>query len=71
MYDPIAQFICSTSDDRTIRLWKINNSKSKNWKNIDIKLVRTMFGHTARIWKSIIKNNIIITIGEVNIIIQI
>lgn len=64
MYDPIAQFICSTSDDRTIRLWKINNSKSKNWKNIDIKLVRTMFGHTARVWKSIIKNNIIITIGE-------
>lgn len=30
-----------------------------------------MFGHTARVWKSVIKNNIIITIGEVNIIMQI
>ncbi|XP_071877534.1 tRNA (34-2'-O)-methyltransferase regulator WDR6-like [Bombus fervidus] len=80
-YDIATQIICSTSDDRTVRLWKINNNKSKdckltlerksvntNWKEINIKLMRTMFGHTARVWKSIIKNEILFTIGEDSLI---
>lgn len=36
-----------------------------NWKQVEIKLIRTMFGHTARVWRSIIRNEILITIGEV------
>lgn len=27
-----------------------------------------MFGHTARVWKSVIRNDALITIGEVNIV---
>lgn len=77
VYDPLAKLICSTSDDRTVRLWKISNNKSENndhllegklekinWRKVNIRLMRTMFGHTARVWKSVIRNEILITIGE-------
>ncbi|XP_078050638.1 tRNA (34-2'-O)-methyltransferase regulator WDR6-like isoform X2 [Augochlora pura] len=52
-FDPVTNFICSTSDDRTIRLWSINcngreNETDVNWKEAKIMLTRTMFGHTAR-----------------------
>ncbi|XP_076754187.1 tRNA (34-2'-O)-methyltransferase regulator WDR6-like isoform X2 [Xylocopa sonorina] len=68
-YDPLARLICSTSDDRTVRLWKINSDESDesndiNWKEASVKLVRTMFGHTARVWKCIIRDRTVITIGE-------
>lgn len=81
VYDPLAQLICSTSDDRTVRLWKIIKNKSEdsdhtleeklekiNWREVNLRLMRTMFGHTARVWKSIIRNKILITIGEVQYI---
>ncbi|XP_076163612.1 tRNA (34-2'-O)-methyltransferase regulator WDR6-like isoform X1 [Ptiloglossa arizonensis] len=68
-YDPFTKLICSTSDDRTVRLWMVNYDEHKgkddiNWKQVEIKLIRTMFGHTARVWRSIIRNEILITIGE-------
>ncbi|OAD58760.1 WD repeat-containing protein 6, partial [Eufriesea mexicana] len=73
IYDPATQLICSTSDDRTVRLWKVSNGKNNdgnliNWKEVNIKLMRTMFGHTARVWKSIIRNKVLITIGEDSLI---
>nr|XP_033338866.1 WD repeat-containing protein 6 isoform X1 [Megalopta genalis]XP_033338867.1 WD repeat-containing protein 6 isoform X1 [Megalopta genalis] len=69
IFDPVTNFICSTSDDRTIRLWSINcnsreNETDVNWKNAKIMLTRTIFGHTARVWKCIINNDTLITIGE-------
>ncbi|XP_076278928.1 trafficking protein particle complex subunit 31 isoform X2 [Lasioglossum baleicum] len=69
IYNPITKLICSTSDDRTIRLWTINcsdkeNENDINWREAKITLTRTMFGHTARIWRSIIRNETLITIGE-------
>ncbi|KOC68853.1 WD repeat-containing protein 6 [Habropoda laboriosa] len=69
IYDSATQLICSTSDDRTVRLWKVSNIESKesnviNWRQANIKLSRTIFGHTARVWKAIIRNEILITIGE-------
>ncbi|XP_076239379.1 trafficking protein particle complex subunit 31 isoform X2 [Calliopsis andreniformis] len=68
-YDPFTQIICSTSDDRTVRLWRVNCNKSEeksyiDWQKAEIKLVKTMFGHTARVWRAIIKNKTLITIGE-------
>lgn len=70
-YDPIQQLITSTSDDRTIRLWKIS-SKSKESQidlaDADVDIVTTMFGHTARVWKSMIVKNHVISIGEDSLI---
>ncbi|XP_034944143.1 WD repeat-containing protein 6 isoform X2 [Chelonus insularis] len=68
-YDSCKNLITSTSDDRTVRLWEIKSCTDEslvynNWKDIKINLKHTMYGHTARVWKSIIVNNTIISIGE-------
>ncbi|XP_015190391.1 PREDICTED: WD repeat-containing protein 6 isoform X2 [Polistes dominula] len=76
IYDPNTSFICSTSDDRTVRLWKVIENKSNtldcqnniDWKNVEIKLVKTMFGHAARVWRAIIRNDVLFTIGEDSLI---
>nr|XP_050850545.1 WD repeat-containing protein 6 isoform X1 [Vespula vulgaris] len=81
IYDPSAYFICSTSDDRTVRLWKVidNNSYSNidkslacknyiDWEKAEVKLVKTMFGHAARVWRAIIRNGVLFTIGEDSLI---
>ncbi|XP_063987430.1 tRNA (34-2'-O)-methyltransferase regulator WDR6 [Diachasmimorpha longicaudata] len=73
-YHPELRLITSTSDDRTIRLWKVGGnhgnsiSKSIDWKNVEIRLLTTMFGHTARVWKSIITKDSVISIGEDSVI---
>jgi len=64
------RLICSTSDDRSVRFWKITedeNSKSNNinWQTVKIEPIKTMFMHTARVWKALIRNDIVLTIGEV------
>jgi len=43
------------------------NSKSNNvnWQTVKIVPIKTMFMHTARVWKALIKNDIVLTIGEV------
>ncbi|XP_032663397.1 WD repeat-containing protein 6 isoform X2 [Odontomachus brunneus] len=69
VFDPYSHLICSTSDDRTVRLWKVigsENSESSNinWQTTAVMLVKTMYAHTARVWRAIIKNDIVITIGE-------
>lgn len=71
-YDPKHKLITSTSDDRTIRLWRITENGDNrvsgeiDWKNVEISLITTMFGHTARVWRSIITENNVISIGEVD-----
>lgn len=83
IYDPSTYFICSTSDDRTVRLWKVINKTSYsnidmslacknyiNWEKAEVKLVKTMFGHAARVWRAIIRNGVILTIGEVGAFFQ-
>ncbi|KAL6261293.1 hypothetical protein P5V15_008815 [Pogonomyrmex californicus] len=69
--DPCLQFICSTSDDRSVRFWKIKHENSKsniNWKTVKLVPIKTIFVHTARVWKAIIRNDIILTIGEDSLI---
>lgn len=75
MYDPLAHLICSTSDDRTVRLWAVNHDENEEtddtgWKRAKIKLIRTMFGHAARVWRSVIRNETLITIGEASNVIE-
>lgn len=64
--------MCSTSDDRTVRLWgiydekKITNCNNVEWNKVQVKLSATMYGHTARVWRAVIKENTVVSIGEVS-----
>lgn len=53
--------ISSTSDDRTVRIWKLSSAneslwidKSDRWRHSDIDLKFTIYGHISRVWKSMI-----------------
>ncbi|XP_051172215.1 WD repeat-containing protein 6 isoform X2 [Leptopilina boulardi] len=69
-YDPLTNIMCSTSDDRTVRLWSIYdemgniNSSNVEWSNVQVNLLATMYGHTARVWRAIIKQSTVVSIGE-------
>lgn len=59
----------TTSDDRSVKIWKINFSKdSKDWSNCTVKPMKSLYGHTARVFrcKIIVDNNVpfIVSIGE-------
>jgi WD40 repeat protein len=71
-YDPATQCICSTSDDRSVRLWFVDlqlsdgSNRLIQWKEAKITLLHTMYGHTARVWRNIVMDNVIISVGEVS-----
>ncbi|XP_073990783.1 tRNA (34-2'-O)-methyltransferase regulator WDR6 [Rhodnius prolixus] len=71
-YDSRSNLICSTSDDRTVRIWKVESAAIKNrndWNNNTISLKVSIFSHIARVWKSqIISKNKVISIGEDSLI---
>jgi WD40 repeat protein len=50
--------ICSTSDDRTVRLWKLSQDLSSVASSI------VMYGHTARVWDCKLTNDFIVSCGE-------
>lgn len=58
----------TTSDDRSVKIWKINFSKDSSWSDCTIKPMKSLYGHTARVFrcKLIVENNVpyIISIGE-------
>lgn len=71
-FDKTTQTICSTSDDRSVRVWTKKNPVKKlisiqDWENETYILTHTMFGHNARVWRCFVANNYIISIGEVGI----
>jgi hypothetical protein len=76
-YDAECQRICSTSDDRSVRLWSVDfelcdgSNRVTQWKEAKITLLHTMYGHTARVWRNIITDNVIISVGEVGICVEI
>ena len=59
------KYIASTSDDRTVRLWKHNNGdggeKSNNGTYVPLWIG---FGHTARVWDVVFTSYGIVTSGE-------
>ncbi|OXU24481.1 hypothetical protein TSAR_014047 [Trichomalopsis sarcophagae] len=68
-YNPTNNLICSTSDDRTVRLWKVSSENMDdqnpiNWVNAKISLQTTMYGHLARVWRAVLFKSVIISIGE-------
>ncbi|KAM0729073.1 tRNA (34-2'-O)-methyltransferase regulator WDR6 [Formica fusca] len=69
IYDSCSRLICSTSDDRSVRFWRVIKNKNPesnnlNWQTAKIIPVKTMFVHAARVWKAIIRDDIVVTIGE-------
>ena len=63
------KIICSTSDDRTARLWQIEQSDKEqseiNWKSVDIKESGIIRGHTARVFRcKILDDSSVLTGGE-------
>ena len=70
------QQICSASDDRSIRVWKICSSCvdmeseaiENRWKHCTFELVHTLFGHRARVWNARLLDDCIVSIGEVRVI---
>lgn len=56
--------IHSTSDDRSIRGWQMKPSVSKDWKLATFELLYVLYGHTARVWKSIRLKYFTLSVGE-------
>ncbi|KAG4079120.1 hypothetical protein HA402_001091 [Bradysia odoriphaga] len=58
----------TTSDDRSVKIWKINFANDSNWSDCTIKQVKSLYGHTARVFrcKIIDESNspYIVSIGE-------
>ncbi|KAF5288123.1 hypothetical protein FQA39_LY15510 [Lamprigera yunnana] len=64
--------ICSTSDDRSARLWSIKHnhlSVELAQKIIDITLKYTLFCHSARVFRCLLLNNYVLTAGEDSLLI--
>ncbi|CAH2085062.1 unnamed protein product [Euphydryas editha] len=69
-YNSEKKIIVTTSDDRSVRIWKVDNIEnfdvdSKDyWINAKITCVNNLYGHMARVMRSHITNDLIISIGE-------
>lgn len=66
---PEKNIIVTTSDDRSVRVWTIDSSnftyQSKAyWENAKINCKYELYGHTARVMRSCITDDYIISIGE-------
>lgn len=57
--------VATTSDDRTVRYWKLKWSlDNANKSSIELEYLKTYFGHASRVWYSIFHNEYIISAGE-------
>ncbi|XP_055955530.1 WD repeat-containing protein 6 [Patella vulgata] len=67
-YLPTKQILASASDDRSIRLWKLNLKKNPSaacdWLGVTSEPMLTLYGHSARVWSAQLLENKIISIGE-------
>jgi len=64
-YDWKRHVICSTSDDRSARVWGVKFAdEAKTWDTAEISLKHKLYGHTARVFRSLIMDSSLITVGE-------
>lgn len=72
-YHQRQQLMCSVSDDRSIRVWKLtfqgkNAPESilpEDWATATSEVVHVLYGHSARVWRARLLTTGIISIGEV------
>ncbi|XP_063241176.1 tRNA (34-2'-O)-methyltransferase regulator WDR6 [Bacillus rossius redtenbacheri] len=61
-YDGLSGRISSTSDDRSVRVWSVEGA---GWEAATISLHCTMFGHLARVWRSLfLADGSVVSVGE-------
>ncbi|KAI8421384.1 hypothetical protein MSG28_009464 [Choristoneura fumiferana] len=63
------EIIVTTSDDRSVRIWASNSQDNppntrKYWKHANIICKHELYGHSARVMRSCIMNNLVVSIGE-------
>ncbi|XP_049805330.1 WD repeat-containing protein 6 isoform X2 [Schistocerca nitens] len=63
-YDAETSVICTTSDDRSVKIWKVSLNHEEYWETASIQLVCSLYGHTARVWKAVIVNRTVVSVGE-------
>ena len=71
-YSASNQVICSTSDDRSARVYLVNfdniiNSKNvsmTDWSKATITCTHSLYGHVARVFRSLISDHTVVTVGE-------
>lgn len=62
--------IVTTSDDRSVRIWGPNDlpkysvNSIQYWKSVVFNCKYTLYGHTARVMRSCITDNCVISVGE-------
>ncbi|KAG1680284.1 WD repeat-containing protein 6 [Nymphon striatum] len=64
--------LCSTSDDRSVHVRSVTFSSNSSiqypsaveWKQATFTLLHVLYGHEARVWRSIIISDYVLTIGE-------
>ena len=68
------KLLCSVSDDRSIRIWKVSSAETdlllsdwsvSNWVSATFDLQHVLYGHTARVWRALLLDDWIISVGEV------
>ncbi|CAL1262804.1 unnamed protein product [Larinioides sclopetarius] len=69
-YNKNYKLLSSTSDDRSVRLWKVHSNSALTdnslefWEQADIQIAHVLFAHESRVWMSTILDNCIISVGE-------
>ncbi|CAH1636664.1 unnamed protein product [Spodoptera littoralis] len=69
-YEPYRNTIVTTSDDRSVRIWGPNvppahaHNTVTYWEGIEIVCKHEVYGHLARVMRSCITNNLIVSVGE-------
>ena len=53
-YNSEINMICTTSDDRSARLWKVKfiSGQPDDWSTADIELAHSLYGHSARVFRN-------------------
>ena len=69
-YHADRQLLCSTSDDRSCRVYRCSfhasasSSPLNRWKSVIFTFLHALYGHEARVWRGKILSDCVVTVGE-------